>query len=50
MGLLALGISSYADAVEVTRHFFLFNALADLILICALAALLAEKKLAREVS
>jgi hypothetical protein len=38
MGLMALGIASFGDAVEVTRHFFLFNALADIILICTLAA------------
>ncbi len=41
MALLALGIASFADAVEVTRHIFLFNALVDLILISAFAALLA---------
>jgi hypothetical protein len=40
MGFLTLGISSFGDALEVTRHFFLFNALADMILIATLAALL----------
>jgi hypothetical protein len=40
MALMALGITSFGDALEVARHFFLFNALTDMILICALAALL----------
>jgi hypothetical protein len=40
MGLLTLGVSSLADALEVTRHFFLFNALTDILLLCALAAVL----------
>ena len=41
MAWMALFISAFGDAVEVTRHFFLFNALADFILVCTIAALLA---------
>jgi hypothetical protein len=44
MAFLAVGIASFADAVEVTRHFFLFNALVDLMLLSVLAALLAPRQ------
>jgi hypothetical protein len=44
MAWMALFVSAFGDAVEVTRHFFLFNALADLILVCTVAALLASSR------
>jgi hypothetical protein len=40
MALLSLCIGSFADALEVTRHFFLFNALVDVALVSTVIAML----------
>ena len=48
LGWMALLIAAFADAVEVTRHFFIFNAAADLVAVCAVIALLSSLGSARK--
>ncbi len=43
MGMGALLIAALADAVEVVRHFFLFNAIVDLTLLCAVLVIAAPR-------
>jgi hypothetical protein len=39
-----MGIAGFGDAAEVTRHFFLFNALLDVLLLSTIAALFAQPR------
>ena len=46
MALIEMGVAGLGDAAEITRHFFLFNALSDILLLSTIAALLAPRSAA----